>query len=284
MLKYPQFDPVAFSLGHYDLPLLGQVSLDVRWYGLMYLIGFAAAWGLGRWRIATRSDSLLDAPQMGDLVFWGAIGVVLGGRFGYVLFYAWDHFIQNPLVLFRVWEGGMSFHGGFLGVVVATILFSWRYSLSLPRLSDFIAPLTPIGLGAGRLGNFINGELYGRVTDVPWAMSFRQPGIYRHPSQLYQFLLEGVVLFVVLWLYSRKPRPTLSVTGLFLIGYGIARFVVEFFREPDAHLGYLTGGMTMGQWLSLPMIVVGGGLVIYALRYHKAPQAPQESQPRVEKE
>lgn len=266
MLTHPQFNPIAFSLGHYDLPLLGSISLDIRWYGLMYLIGFAAAWGLGRWRVR-RADAPINAAQLSDLVFWGAVGVILGGRIGYVLFYSWGHFVDNPLMLFRVWEGGMSFHGGFLGVLTVAALFSLRHSISLAKLSDFIVPLTPIGLGAGRLGNFINGELYGRISDVPWAMSFRQPGIYRHPSQLYQFFLEGVVLFSVLWLFSRKPRPVMSVTGLFLIGYGFARFVVEFFREPDAHLGYLTGGLTMGQWLSLPMIVIGA--VMFYLAYRR---------------
>lgn len=269
MLQHPSIDPIAFSLGHYNLPWVGEISLDVRWYGLMYLIGFAAAWGLGRWRIAHRDDAPLNATQLGDLLFWGALGVILGGRIGYVLFYAWGQFIENPATLFRVWEGGMSFHGGFLGVVLVTALFARKNRLSLSRLSDFIAPLTPIGLGAGRLGNFINGELYGRISEVPWAMSFGQSGLYRHPSQLYQFFLEGVLLFIVLWLYSRKARPTFSVTALFLIGYGLSRFVVEFFREPDAHLGYLAGGMTMGQWLSIPMILAGGALFYTALRNHK---------------
>lgn len=263
MLEHPNIDPVAFSLGHYDLPILGSLALDVRWYGLMYLIGFVAAWLLGRWR-AGREHSAVNREQIADLIFWGALGVILGARFGYMLFYGYENLVADPLSIIRIWEGGMSFHGGFLGVLLVMWLFGRSHKLGFFQIADFVAPLIPIGLGAGRIGNFINGELYGRESDLPWAMSFHQAGIYRHPSQLYEFLLEGVVLFLVLWIYSRKPRPTRAVSGLFVILYGCFRFVVEFFREPDAHIGYLVEGMTMGQLLSLPMVVFGVVLLVLA--------------------
>jgi phosphatidylglycerol:prolipoprotein diacylglycerol transferase len=207
----------------------------------------------------------LTRQQLNDLVFWGALGVILGGRVGYVLFYAWEYFVKDPITLIRFWEGGMSFHGGLIGVLLALLWASWRFKVHFFRIGDFVAPLIPIGLGEGRMGTFINGELYGRVSDLPWAMSFGQSGIYRHPSQLYQFFLEGVVLFAILWWFSRKPRPMMSVSALFLVCYGVFRFAVEFFREPDAHIGYLGAGLTMGQWLSLPMIVGGGAIGIWLL-------------------
>ncbi|WP_305856191.1 prolipoprotein diacylglyceryl transferase [Balneatrix alpica] len=246
MLTYPQIDPVALQLG----------PLKIHWYGLMYLLGFAAAWWLGRRRM---SRFAMNGEQLSDLIFACALGVVVGGRVGYVLFYHLDRFFQDPLWLFAVWEGGMSFHGGLLGVLLALVWHARKLNLRFLQLGDFIAPLVPIGLGAGRIGNFIGGELWGRPTDGPWAMVFPHVDLLpRHPSQLYQFALEGLALFVVLWLYSSKPRATGAVSGLFLIGYGLARFVVEFARQPDAHLGFIAfEWLTMGQLLSLPMIVAG---------------------------
>jgi phosphatidylglycerol:prolipoprotein diacylglycerol transferase len=224
----------------------------------MYLAGFVAVWWLGRVR-ARRADSGWQTAQIGDLVFYGAMGAVLGGRIGSVLFYNFSSFLADPLSLFRVWEGGMSFHGGLLGVLLALWLYGRHYKKTFFEVTDFVAPFIPIGLGAGRIGNFINGELWGKVSDVPWAMVFPGAGeLPRHPSQLYQALLEGVVLFAILWLYSNKPRPTMAVSGLFLIAYGLFRFIVEFVREPDQQLGYLAlGWLTMGQILSAPMILLG---------------------------
>lgn len=254
MLIYPNIDPVAISLG----------PLQVHWYGLTYLVGFLAAWWLAR----RRADRIgLTKDQIGDLLFYSAVGVILGGRLGYALFYHFDRVLADPLWLFKVWEGGMAFHGGFLGVVVAVWLFARKHQINWIHLGDFIAPFTPIGLGLGRIGNFINGELWGRVTDVSWGMVFPGAGADpRHPSQLYQFALEGVVLFALLWWFSRQPRPAGSVSGLFLIGYGTLRFLVEFTREPDAHLGLLSAGLSMGQLLSLPMILVGAAFMFFAYR------------------
>lgn len=254
MLIYPEIDPVAISLG----------PLQVHWYGLTYLVGFLAAWWLAR----RRADRIgLTKDQVGDLLFYSAVGVILGGRLGYALFYHFDRVLADPLWLFKVWEGGMAFHGGFLGVVVAVWLFARKHQINWIQLGDFIAPFTPIGLGLGRIGNFINGELWGRVTDVSWGMVFPGAGADpRHPSQLYQFALEGVVLFALLWWFSRQPRPAGSVSGLFLIGYGTLRFLVEFTREPDAHLGLLSAGLSMGQLLSLPMILVGAAFMFFAYR------------------
>jgi len=261
LLNYPNIDPVAFSLG----------PIQVHWYGLTYLVGIGLAWWLAR----QRADRLgLSKDQISDLTFYAAVGVILGGRFGYALFYHFDRVLADPLWLLRVWEGGMAFHGGFLGVVVALLLFARKHRLPLLKLGDFVAPLTPIGLGLGRLGNFINGELWGRVSDVPWAMVFPNGGPDpRHPSQLYQFALEGMLLFLVLWLFSRQPRPVGSVTGLFLVGYGSLRFLAEFTREPDAHLGLLLGGLSMGQLLSLPMVAVGIALMVWAYRSQDKKQA-----------
>ena len=257
MLIHPQFDPVVVHLG----------PLAVRWYGLMYLLAFVSVLVLGRYRIRRQPWQSVAVRDLDDMLFLGVVGVVLGGRLGYILFYKFADYLQQPLHVFYVWEGGMSFHGGFLGVVLAMLWFAHSRGKSWMALTDFIAPLVPLGLGAGRLGNFINAELWGRPTDVPWAMIFpnldNQP---RHPSQLYEFALEGLVLFALLWWFSRKPRPTGAVSGLFLLGYGILRFTVEYSREPDGFLGLLALGLSMGQWLSLPMVIAGIGLLAWAYR------------------
>jgi phosphatidylglycerol:prolipoprotein diacylglycerol transferase len=259
MLVHPDFDPVAFGLG----------PLQIRWYGLMYLLGFVAGWALGRYR-AKQPGSGWTAEQVDDLVFYIALGVILGGRVGYVLFYGFGAFLHDPLTLFRVWEGGMSFHGGFLGVLLAMALLARKRQRGFWRTVDFIAPLIAPGILFGRIGNFINGELWGRVTDLPWGMVFRQTGdgLPRHPSQLYEAALEGVALFAVVWLFSAKPRPTMAVSGVFALAYGIARFLVEFVRQPDPQLGYLAfGWLTMGQALSLPLIAVG--VILLGLAYRR---------------
>lgn len=257
MLSYPNIDPVALQLG----------PIAIHWYGLMYLVGFAAAWWLGRLR-AQRPGSSWSPEQIGDLIFYGALGAVLGGRLGYALFYDLPGFLDAPLNIIKVWQGGMSFHGGLMGVLIAMWLFGRRYRKTFFEVTDFVAPLVPIGLGAGRIGNFINGELWGKVSDVPWAMVFPNGGpLARHPSQLYQAFLEGLMLFIILWLYSSKTRPTMAVSALFLIFYGLFRFAVEFVRMPDAQLGYLAfGWLTMGQVLSVPMILAGLGLMAWAYK------------------
>ncbi|MFT4100685.1 MAG: prolipoprotein diacylglyceryl transferase [Burkholderiaceae bacterium] len=252
MLVHPQFDPVAVQIG----------PLAIRWYGLMYLAAFVSFYALGRYRLgkpAWAKASGMQPRDLEDLLFYGALGVVLGGRLGYVLFYKPGYYLQQPLEVLAVWEGGMSFHGGLIGVLVACALLCWRRGLKFLRVMDFVAPLVPIGLAAGRLGNFINGELWGRATDLPWAMVFPQAGdgIARHPSQLYQFAGEGLLLFVLLWAYSSRPRAVGRVSGLFLIGYATLRFLAEFAREPDAFLGFLAFGATMGQLLCIPMFIAG---------------------------
>jgi phosphatidylglycerol---prolipoprotein diacylglyceryl transferase len=257
MLTYPTIDPVAVSIG----------PLQVHWYGLMYLVAFLTGWWLGVLR-TRRPGTAWRAAEISDLVFYFALGAVLGGRIGYTLFYNLGGFLADPLVIFRIWQGGMSYHGGMLGVFVAMWLYARHTGRTFFLVTDFLAPLVPIGLGAGRLGNFINGELWGRPTDLPWGMVFpfvdAQP---RHPSMLYELLLEGVLLFVILWLYSRKPRPTMAISGLYLICYGVFRFVVEFLRMPDAQIGYLAfNWLTMGQILSLPMIIIGLIFYVYAMR------------------
>ena len=264
-MVYPEFDPVALYLG----------PLAIRWYGLMYLAGFAAAWWLGRQR-ARRPGAVIDPQQMDDLLFYAALGVILGGRLGYILFYGADTWRADPLQILRVWEGGMSFHGGFLGVLVAVWWYARRTGKAFFALTDFIAPLVPLGLFAGRVGNFINGELWGAPGSVPWAMQVscaRHAGLCwdklqlagssamtppLHPTQLYEAALEGVVLFALLWIFSAKQRPTMAVSGLFLLGYGLFRFLIEFLRLPDVQLGYLAlGWVTMGQLLSAPMLLAG---------------------------
>lgn len=255
MLHYPNFDPIAIHLG----------PVSVRWYGIMYLVGFAGAWWLGQ-RRARREGAPVSPAQMDDLIFYGALGVILGGRIGYMVFYGYDQVASNPWALFRIWEGGMSFHGGLLGVIAAIALYARRIGVHFLRVTDFIAPMVPVGLGAGRLGNFINGELWGKPTELPWGLIV--DGVGRHASQLYEALLEGLVLFVVLWTFSSRPRPVMAVSGLFLLTYGAFRFAVEFVRLPDAQIGYLAfGWVTMGQILCLPMLL--GGLLMLALAYRR---------------
>lgn len=286
---HPQFDPIAISLG----------PLHIRWYGLMYLLAFLLFVLLGRYRIKHRPELGWTRNELDDLLFYGMLGVILGGRLGYILFYKASFYFSHPLEIFKVWEGGMAFHGGLLGVLFALWFFGRKTGRHFLQVGDFVAPLVPTGLAAGRMGNFINGELWGRVTspDAPWAMLFPQawqddskliaadPAMHasavqyfdpvsqqmlvalpRHASQLYQFALEGVTLFVILWLFSRKSRPMGAVSGLFLIGYGSFRFIAEFAREPDDFLGLLAGHLSMGQWLSLPMILIGIGMMIWAYR------------------
>jgi len=258
MLPYPEIDPVAIALG----------PAKIHWYGLTYLGGFAFAWWLAR-RRTQMAHSPLRSDQIDDLIFYAAIGVVLGGRLGYALFYGFDRLAADPLWLLRVWEGGMAFHGGFLGVLAAMALFARQRGIAWGQLMDFVAPLTPVGLALGRLGNFIGQELWGRASDAPWAMVFPNDplALPRHPSQLYQFALEGCALFLVLLWFSRQPRPTWSVSALFLIGYGGMRFVAEFFREPDAHIGFdALGWMTRGQLLCVPMLIAGACLIYWAYR------------------
>ena len=270
MIIHPQFDPVLISIG----------PLAIRWYALSYIVGFILFTILGRRRIA-QGNSVFTKEMLDDFLTWGILGVILGGRIGYVLFYKFSDYLANPLDIFKVWEGGMSFHGGFLGVVVAMWLFGRKHNINILKLMDTVAPLVPLGLASGRIGNFINGELWGRVTELNafWAMGFPQARyedaeaaahnplwaewlqqygmLPRHPSQLYQFALEGICLFVIVWIFSKKPRPAGQTAALFLGGYGLFRFIAEFARQPDDYLGLLTLGLSMGQWLSLPMIVLG---------------------------
>ena len=248
MLSLPSINPVAFSLG----------PIQVHWYGLMYLLGFSMAWILARWRVKHYHLHWTN-EQIGDLVFYAALGVIIGGRLGYMLFYNTQQWLNNPLSLFKLWEGGMSFHGGLIGVMIALLFYARKTKKPFWEVADFFAPLVPLGLAAGRAGNFINGELWGRVTDVPWAMVFPQVDLQaRHPSQLYELGLEGIALFVVVWWYAAKPRPTGCVSAIFLIGYAICRFMIEFFREPDLQLGFIAfDWLTMGQLLTIPMFLVG---------------------------
>ncbi|EIJ41532.1 prolipoprotein diacylglyceryl transferase [Beggiatoa alba B18LD] len=278
MLTYPTIDPVLVQIGPFP----------IHWYGLMYLIGLLIAWWLGLGR-AKRPDSPVTPEQLSDLVFYAALGVVVGGRLGYILFYGFPSYLQNPLSILEVWRGGMSFHGGLIGVLIAMAIFARKHNRTFFQMTDFIAPLVPPGLAAGRLGNFINGELWGHPTQSMWGMQITQEnviarlpqnlqeavlnGMGLYPSQLYQAALEGVTLFIILWLYSRKPRPTMAVSGLFLIGYGVFRFLVEFVRMPDAHLGYLAfGWLTMGQLLTIPMILLGILFMYWAYHKHKLTQ------------
>ena len=286
---FVDINPIAFSIG----------PVQVHWYGIMYLLGFAGAWWLGqRRRAAGRLP--VTADQFSDLSFYLMLGVIVGGRVGYMIFYDTGELLHHPLSLFRVWEGGMSFHGGLLGVLVAALIWTRRHRINFFDAVDFVAPLVPIGLGLGRLGNFIGGELWGRRTDLPWGMIFPRSlealgkskdelyqsylagqlnGEARHPSQLYEFCLEGVVLFVVLWLYSRKPRPRYAVSGMFALLYGLFRFSVEFVREPDVQLGFIAfDWLTMGQILSLPLIAVGVWLLWMSRRSPTLASAPTSSE------
>ena len=260
MLVHPQFDPIAIQLG----------PVGIHWYGLTYLVAF----GLFLWLATIRTHlphfaaTGWNRREVEDMLFWGVLGVVIGGRLGYVLFYKPGYYASHLLEIAMVWKGGMSFHGGLLGVIVALALYSKQRGRPFFEIMDLIAPCVPPGLASGRVGNFINGELWGRAADpsLPWAMVFPQSGsaIARHPSQLYQVALEGILLFVLLWLYARKPRARGQVSGAFLVGYGVLRFVAEFFREPDSFLGPLAMGMSMGQWLCVPMVLAGAFLWLRA--------------------
>ncbi len=257
MLVQPNIDPVALDLGF----------VQIHWYGIMYLLGFAGALIL----LTKRSKNPqygFTAEQVSDMIFYGALGVVLGGRVGYILFYNFSAFLDNPIILFQIYKGGMSFHGGLLGVIIAIYLYGRKINKSVVEITDFGAPAVPLGLFFGRFANFINGELYGRVTDVPWGMVFRHGGpLPRHPSMLYEMFLEGFVLFCVLWWFSRKPRPKMMVSGLFLLLYGCFRFSVEFVRQPDPQLGFIAfGWLTQGMLLSSPMILLGAGMIFWAKR------------------
>lgn len=255
MLLHPQFDPVALQIG----------PVALRWYGLMYLLGFALVWLLGRYRIDRQPGSVWTRTDLDDALFYGILGTIIGGRLGYVLFYKFGDYLAAPWKVFYVWEGGMSFHGGFLGVVLAMVWFARTRRQDWLRITDFIAPLAPLGLAAGRMGNFINAELWGRPAEVPWAMVFPNVDrVARHPSQLYEFALEGVALFAILWVFTSVPRRRGAASALFLAAYGLFRFGVEYTREPDGFLGFLALGLTMGQWLSLPMMVAGVAWLAWA--------------------
>lgn len=272
MLMHPNFDPVAIAIG----------PVKVHWYGLMYLIAFALGWWLGRLRARDEWRGW-SRDNVGDVFFWVALGVVAGGRLGYMFFYDLERLLASPLSLFAVWQGGMSFHGGLIGVLVAMWWFARARGRRFFDVADFIAPLVPLGIAAGRMGNFINGRLWGTPSELPWAMVFHDPRageVTRHPSQLYEALLEGLVLFAVLWWFTRRPRPAMAASAVFLIGYGLARSIVEFVRVPDAHLGYLAfDWVTMGHVLTLPMIAAGIVLVVIATRRQERPTAPAPRQP-----
>lgn len=265
MLHYPDFNPIALQIG----------PLAVHWYGIMYLVGFALVWILGRWRIQ-HGKTNLSTRDLEDIIFYCVLGVVVGGRLGYVLFYKPDEYLAHPIEIFYLWQGGMSFHGGLIGVLVVLFLFARSRGRTLLEIGDFVAPLIPLGLAAGRLGNFINGELWGRPTTLPWGMVFpqTQDGIPRHPSQLYEMCLEGFLLFAVVWWFARKPRPTGQVSAVFLMGYGLLRFLVEFTRQPDAFLGLLFADLSMGQLLSLPMVLAGA--LIFYLSARKSNRSPTQ--------
>ncbi len=260
MLSYPDIDPVALALG----------PIKIHWYGITYVVGIVAAWLLLRWRTDKNPSLKWSSEQVDDMVFYVTLGVIIGGRLGSVLFYNLPYYIDHPVDIFKINQGGMSFHGGLIGALLAMVWFARKTNSGFFNVIDFIAPVVPVGLGCGRIGNFINGELWGAPSALPWAMIFPDPragGIARHPSQLYEALLEGLLLFIILWLYSSKPRPMMAVSGLFLLGYGVFRFSVEFVRVPDAHIGYLAfGWVTMGQLLSFPMIILGFVSMVWAYR------------------
>lgn len=277
MMIHPNFDPVFIHLG----------PLAIHWYAISYIVAFVLFMWLGRRRIKT-GRTIMTNEMLDDLLTWGVVGVILGGRLGYVLFYQPAAYLAHPVEILKIWQGGMSFHGGFLGVLLAITLFARKHQFRFFQISDFVAPLVPLGLASGRIGNFINGELWGRVTspNAFWAMGFPRAQdedmtilaqdpqrwlpvwehyhmLPRHPSQLYEVALEGITLFVILWLFSSKPRPTGQVSALFLLGYGLFRFIAEFGREPDNFLGLLAFHLSMGQWLSLPMILLGAAGFMY---------------------
>ncbi|MBF0620917.1 MAG: prolipoprotein diacylglyceryl transferase [Magnetococcales bacterium] len=256
MIAYPEIDPIIVSVG----------PLALRWYGLMYSLAFLLGWPLISWRVK-RLHPDWSSEDVADMLVWLLLGIVLGGRLGYVVFYNFSYFIDHPLDIFMVWQGGMSFHGGVIGVLAACVLFSRKRSIPCLELADLVVPVVPLGLFLGRIGNFINGELWGRTTDLPWAMIFPTGGpLPRHPSQLYEAFLEGIFLFTILWIISLKQRVPGVLLGLFLVGYGICRFAVEFVREPDGHIGLLAMDFTLGQWLSLPMIIIGSGLIFWVVK------------------
>lgn len=260
MLDYPNIDPIALDLG----------IVQIRWYGISYVVGILSAWGLLKIRIKKEHWHFND-EEVADLVFYAMVGIILGGRFGSVLFYNFSYYLQHPIEILYIQQGGMSFHGGLIGVIIAVWLFARKINKTLFNVTDFIAPVVPIGLFFGRIANFINGELWGKPSDLPWAMIFPNPmagGVPRHPSQLYEAFLEGIVLFIILWWFSSKPRPIKSISGLFLIGYGVFRSLIEFVRVPDANIGYLAfGWLTKGQLLSFPMIIFG--VILIAMAYRK---------------
>ncbi len=247
MWHYPQFDPIAISLG----------PLSIHWYAISYLVGISLAW----WslRIRSRRQNLGWSDEaVSDVIFYGVLGIILGGRIGYMLFYGYASLAENPLLIVQLWKGGMSFHGGMIGVFIALFFYARKHQRTFFEVSDFIAPCVPLGLGCGRIGNFINGELPGRITDVPWAVIYPGETIGRHPSSLYQAALEGPILFVILWIFASRSRPTMAVSGVFLLGYGVFRFISELFRQPDSHMGFVAfNWVTQGQLLSLPMILFG---------------------------
>jgi phosphatidylglycerol:prolipoprotein diacylglycerol transferase len=258
-MPFPHIDPVFLSIG----------PLQFRWYGLMYVLAFAATYLIIRSEVKRRSLQL-SPDDVADLVFQGALGVVLGGRLGYILFYKLAFYLSHPLQIFAVWEGGMSFHGGFLGVILAFMLYARRKNVPFFTLIDMAALCAPVGLGLGRIGNFINGELYGRQTDAPWGIIFPGGGaVPRHPSQLYEAFLEGFVLFLIVWFVSRRSSSTGVAGWTFVAGYGLFRFLVEFYRQPDDHLGLIVSHFSMGQLLSLPMFLLGS---LMAIRYYRSPQ------------
>lgn len=264
MLNYPEIDPVALDLG----------VLQIRWYGVSYVVGIVLAWTLLHYRALKNPLFGWTTLQVSDLIFYGTLGVIIGGRLGSVLFYNFPYYLENPLAVLKVWEGGMSFHGGLLGVMVSVWLYSRKIDQDFFETTDFLIPVVPVGLFFGRIANFINGELWGAHSNLPWAMVFPGAGpVPRHPSQLYEAALEGLLLFLILWFYSSKIRPKMAVSGLFLLGYGVFRTLVEFVREPDQHIGYLAGEwLTMGQLLSLPMILAGVVLLTLAFRASKRQQ------------
>jgi len=267
MLIHPQFDPIALQVG----------PVAIHWYGLTYLVAFGLFLWLASLRVAQSQYTQLGWTRrdVEDLLFFGVLGVVIGGRLGYVLFYKPGYYAGHPLEIFAVWKGGMAFHGGLLGVITAMALFARKRGRHFVEVMDLVSPCIPTGIASGRIGNFINGELWGRAADpnLPWAMVFPQSGsnLPRHPSQIYQFLLEGMLLFVLLWLFSRKPRPLGQVSGAFLVGYGVLRFTAEFFREPDSFLGLLALNMSMGQWLCVPMVI--GGIFVWVWGARRARSA-----------